>query len=450
MLHGPTEPALHPHRPTERRKVHAIEHPLVPIRGAQVRVIFHPTSLGGTVPTLLQQRIREATTTAPATTGPGRVLLTIITPGKGSSGQYSAEMLEQAAKDKAFPRGTQGHVNHTTAMEDMERPEGDLRNLALVLTEDARWTGEALVAEARVGSAWRDFVTEFGEFIGVSISAAAEIAEDGTVNRLIPGPFNRVDLVTVAGRGGRIAEVLEAARVIESRSMRATETTNGDLNGWLAKAVYDAHGTDGSYVWFEDFDDQYVYYSTDERYTTRTYRQAYTADGSTVTLEGDPLPVRRRTEYDPITESPSDPAGATEKKEGAIMATIDDKELADLREAAGRVTALEKELKDERDAREADARKAAEAAVESRRDLAVAAVHEAFGKDAPAFHLNAARLAATDEGYKHDEFVASLTEAAAARESANGAGTPSGVGHTAATVTEGAKTLDDFDFSLEA
>ncbi|VXA92536.1 hypothetical protein [Citricoccus sp. K5] len=388
--------------------------------------------------TLLQQRIHEATTTAPANTGPGRVLLTIITPGQGSSGQYSAEMLERAAKDKAFPRGTQGHVNHTTAMEDMERPEGDLRNLALVLTEDARWTGDALVAEARVGSAWRDFVTEFGEFIGVSISAAAEISEDGTVNRLIPDPFNRVDLVTVAGRGGRIAEVLEAARVIESRSMRATETTNGDRNGWLAKAVYDTHGTDGSYVWFEDFDDDYVYYSTDERYTTRTYRQTYTVDGSTVTLEGGPEPVRRRTEFDPITptDSPSGPAGVNEKKEGATMATIDDKELADLRESAGRVTALEKELKDERDAREEDARKAAKEAAEARKDKALAAVTEAFGKDAPKFYVTAAESAAKDDDYDHDAFAAMVTEAAAARESANGAGTPSGVGDTAATGSE--------------
>src|SRR6185312_8498863 len=151
-----------------------------------------------------------------------RVKLTLITPGKGTSGYYSAEVLEQAAKDRAFPRGTQVHVNHDSAVDRMDRPEGNLRNLAGVLLEDAYTDPSgALVAETRVGSAWRDFVEDFHEFIGASVSSSAEVSEskDGpVVERLIPSPFNRCDLVTVAGRGGKITEVLEAAKAIESRS----------------------------------------------------------------------------------------------------------------------------------------------------------------------------------------------------------------------------------------
>ena len=385
-------------------------------------------------------RIREAAGTA-VKSGPGRVKLTLITPGKGSSGVYSAALLEQAAKDKVFPRGTQSHINHSTRTEEMDRPEGDLRNLAGVLLEDARWDGEALVAEARIGSAWRDFVTEFGEFIGVSISAAAEITEDGTVARLIPDPFNRVDLVTVAGRGGRIAEVLEAARVVESRSL-VRETTANDVEMWLDAALRDrfATATDGGgymdYPYSRDHDDQYVYY----RHQDRWWRLPYTVTPTSVTLDGEPVEVRRRTEYDPvdtttgITESPAGPGGAphhTEQappKKESDMPEITQEELTQLRENASRATQLEAENKDLRE-------NADKAARQARVERATSAVREAFGADAPAFYVTAAEATASTEDYDHEAFTAMVTEAAAARESANGAGEPSGVGHTQATET---------------
>ena len=53
-------------------------------------------------------------------------------------------------------------VNHASEAERIERPEGDLRNLVLATNEDAYVNAEgALVAEARVASAWADFVNEF-------------------------------------------------------------------------------------------------------------------------------------------------------------------------------------------------------------------------------------------------------------------------------------------------
>lgn len=393
----------------------------------------------------MAKRIREATGTA-AKVGPGRVKLTLITPGVGSSGTYSPALLEQAAKDKVFPRGTHSMVNHNTRTEDMDRPEGDLRNLAGVLLEDARWEGGALVAEARIGSAWRDFVDEFGEFIGVSISAAAEIAEDGTVERLIPDPFNRADLVTVAGRGGEIAEVLEAARVIESRSI-VDEAGNRDVREWLANVVKATHGGPGRWVWLRDFDPTNAWFDVEvddhTGYTVHTYQQGYTVNGVEVTLTGEPIEVRAHTEYTPITQdSPVNPAGVAEKKEAATMATIDDAELQTLRENSGRVTALETENKTLADELAAERQKAAEAATEARQDAAARAVKEAFGEDAPAYHLNAARLAATADDFDHDKFAAEVKEAAAAVASANGAGNPSGVGETTPTGTTTEYTLE--------
>lgn len=385
-------------------------------------------------------RITEALGSAERT-GPGRVKLTIITPGQGSSGFYSAEVLQQAVADKVFPRGTHSFVNHTTAVEDAERPEGDLRNLAGVLLEDARWDGEKVVAEARIGSAWRSFVEEFGEFIGVSISAAAEIADDGTVVRLHPHPFTRVDLVTKAGRGGEISEVLEAARVIESRSI-VNETTADNIRNWLSVAVRDQHAKNGDWAYMVDHDETNVYYEHDGG---KLWQQGYTLTGSTITLDGDPVEVRKRTEYDPVTptDPPADPAEATptHTQEGATMAHIDDNELTQLRESASRADQLAAENQALKDA-------ADKAALEARQGQARNAVREAFGKDATAFYLAAADRAAESEDYDHAAFTEQVTEAAA--KAAQGAGTPNLGGATTGTVTERkTPTADDNIAALE-
>lgn len=391
--------------------------------------------------------IKEAA--AATRTGPGRVMLTLITPGIGSSGEYTPEVLEQAAKDVVFPRGTQSHINHDTTIERMERPGGDLRNLAMVTVEDAVWQPDwvdpetgvkgRLAAESRVSSAWRDFVEEFGEFIGASVVASADITEASTgrvVEKLYPSKFNRCDLVTVAGRGGGISEVLEAARVIESRSM-VSETVTADIGSYLRSAVRDTHGTGDRYAWLQDFDDTYVYFEQD----SRTYRQEYALTGVNATLSGEPVEVRRRTEYDPVKtsavtesqDSPPVPAGATTNQEEANMATIDDKELADLRESAGRATAAEAELKKEREERAAEAKTA-------RKDKAEAIAKEAFGDDVPVFFLNAATMLAESADFDPEKLRADATEAAAKIAVDHGAGTPRGLGDT---ITESKTRSDD-------
>lgn len=252
------------------------------------------------MPTLITEAAKVARS------GPGKILLTIITPGQGSSGYYPAETIKKAAEEKAFPRGTMGMVNHDTEQERADRPEGDLRNLIWVTLEDAYVNDEgALVAETRVLSAWRDFVEETYEFIGASISAAAQVRdtkEGRVIERLIPSPFNRADAVTVAGRGGQVSEILEAARVIESRSIVANEVTADDVRVYLARAVRDSHSNrdNDEYAWMRDHDDAFVYFDKGGK----SWRQTYTRDGVNVTLTGEPEEVLRRTEYDPVaTES---------------------------------------------------------------------------------------------------------------------------------------------------
>ncbi|MFJ5106658.1 MULTISPECIES: hypothetical protein [unclassified Glutamicibacter] len=393
------------------------------------------------------KHIRESATATRR--GPGRILLTLISPGQGSSGDYTPEVLATAATERAFPRGTLGMIDHDTPTEMMERPEGSLRNLAIVLEEDA-YVGEggALQAEAKVASAWRDLVDDFHEHIGASIFASAEISVNETgqkiVERIIPNPFNRADLVTVAGRGGKIDQVLEAARVIESRSIVA-EATASDVRMWLQSTVRN-QTEEWSYV--VDHDETYVYY---EIHGDRIIRRSYTLNGVNVTLGDDLTEVRLNKSYEPVVaqtaaeskNSPPDPAGVIENQEEATMATIDDKELADLRETASRATTAEAELKAEKEARAKEAAERATEAHDNRVKEAKRIVAEAFGEDAPALYTRLAESAATPEDFDADAFRTEVTEAAALREANNGAGNPRGLGAT--PITESKTTVSDED-----
>lgn len=395
------------------------------------------------------------------TTSTGRLEITLITPGWGSSGYYSAEMLEQAAADRVFARGTQMHIDHMGASERIENSAGSLRTLAAVLTEDAAWDpdyvdGETggkgrLKAESMLGSQYREMVTEFADYIGTSISAGADVTigeaegrKGQIVEKLYPDKLNRVDFVTVAGRGGRIDAVLEAAVT------RIAEATANDTRDALSVAVRDAYGADGVWLWVLDYDDTNVWFTQESEDETHTWQQAYTMADSTATLSGDLVEVRRVVSYTPITppateaakDSPPVPAGVTENQEEATMATIDDKELATLRESAGRATVAESEL-----TAATERATTAEAALQESNDsaaanLVTAALAEA-GITAP---KTAARLS---KGYPVKENGAldsaklgeEVAEAIAELAESNGAGSVRGLGHTAVE----SKTVTDDD-----
>lgn len=160
--------------------------------------------------------VQESTAGAATLVGGRRIRVTLITPGHGSSGYYPAATLEAAARDKVFPEGLPIYLDHPSSREAHERPERSVRDLAGLLVEDAKWTGAALVAEARVVPAHADLVTSLEGIAGMSIRAQGE-AEPATVDgqrvrkitKLVAA--ESVDVVTKAGRGGRF-EVLEGNR----------------------------------------------------------------------------------------------------------------------------------------------------------------------------------------------------------------------------------------------
>jgi len=160
--------------------------------------------------------LQESTAGAVTLVGGRRIRVTLIDPGHGSSGYYPAETLQAAAKDKVFAEGLPIYLDHPTSREAHERPERSVRDLAGLLVEDAKWSGSALVAEARIMPAHAVLVASLEGIAGMSIRAEGEmeLADiDGRrvrkITRLVAA--ESVDIVTKAGRGGRF-EVLEGDR----------------------------------------------------------------------------------------------------------------------------------------------------------------------------------------------------------------------------------------------
>lgn len=385
-------------------------------------------------------------TAAPAKSG--RIRIKIIDEGQGSSGFYPAATLEAAAKDKVFPKGTHMFLDHPSVTENFDRPERSLRDLAAVLDSDAVFESGALYAEAKVFPAYRELLTdpEVFEAIGVSIRASAEVEETKTgrnVTKLVSS--ESVDFVTKAGRGGKVMEVLESAR-INSRAITrgVAEATANDTREWLQSAV---RADKDRWAWVRDFDDTNVWFEADnDDDTMRTYQQGYTLSGNTAALTGEPIEVRVETRYVPIsaapatesTNSPSTPAGVTNDKEAATMATtnIEEAELATLKESSGRVPALEAE----RDAATDRATTALAGLTESNDTAAAALVTTALAEAGLNAPKAAARLAV---GYPVkengvidvDTFTADVAEAVAELAEAHGAGSVRGLGNTEATAT---------------
>jgi hypothetical protein len=390
------------------------------------------------MPTLIRESVSLSATPAAKS---GRIRIKIIDAGQGSSGDYPASTIEAAVKDKVFAKGLHMYADHPGVTENFDRPERTIKDLAAVLETDAEWVPEesAAYAEARVFPHWREVITEMADDIGVSIRASAEV-EDGKGGRTITKLLHAesVDFVTKAGRGGKIAEVLESARAVEA--------TANDTREWLQAAV---KSTSDGYAYVRDFDDTNVWYASWADDNEHLYQQGYTLNGNVATLTGDPVEVRVETRYVPITsaaeaakDSAPNPAAVTENQEEANMATIDDKELADLRESASRATTAEAEI-----TTATERAKRAETALALANDKAAAAVVEsaftAAGITAP---KTAARLS---KGYPVDEsgvldtkgLTEEIAESLAELQVANGAGTVRGLGDT---VTE-SKTITDDD-----
>ena len=138
----------------------------------------------------------------------------LITPGQGSSGIYTEDVLKEYGPT-AFPKGSHSYIDHPSWMEDGR----SAKNLMGVLTENAYYEdGVGLVAEIEVMPHWKEFVEAVAPHTGLSIYAMAtgeyNSRGDFEIVTLEEDMQNSVDLVSYPGReGSKLADKLYAAAV---------------------------------------------------------------------------------------------------------------------------------------------------------------------------------------------------------------------------------------------
>lgn len=170
----------------------------------------------------------------------GTIGVKLIAPGWGSSGYYSAALIERDGP-KLFEKGKKMYWDHATEAEEEQRPEGSLDRYAATLVENARYVadhaqGPGLYSVAKVNENFRGPVEELSENIGLSIRArgrgkAGEAeGRTGTIIESIVSAKS-VDFVTEPGAGGKILQLFEAARgpKPKEKSGSMTEQEQKDL-----------------------------------------------------------------------------------------------------------------------------------------------------------------------------------------------------------------------------
>jgi len=156
----------------------------------------------------------------------------LIAPGKGSSAFYPKEVLQRDGP-KVFKAGTHVYLNHPTAAEEAARPEGDVKNLAGVLSTDAAYSesdakGPGLYARMKVFADHAQTVEAKAPHVGMSIRASGK-AESRQMKDGLPvltelTSAESVDVVTRAGAGGMIlSESATRANLLEVENMTAAE-----------------------------------------------------------------------------------------------------------------------------------------------------------------------------------------------------------------------------------
>lgn len=142
----------------------------------------------------------------------------VIESGWGSSGYYGPEMLKSYGP-KVFKAGTKVFMNHPSITESNDRPERDVHQLAGKLVTDAYFRENGLYADVEFYSHYSPIIKEMADDVGLSIHALgnsymgeAEGRKGPIIESLVEDPLTSVDVVTVAGAGGKFVALLESYR----------------------------------------------------------------------------------------------------------------------------------------------------------------------------------------------------------------------------------------------
>lgn len=158
-----------------------------------------------------------------------------ITPGEGSSGKYSDEMLAEYAP-AAFPVGTKHYFKHPDHPGDQRDPRDQW---GVTIEGKGYENGKGYSGAIQVLPHWQTVVDSLAEAgqASLSIWAMGETDEDGNVTALYPDVQNTVDLVAYPGRpgSGLTEKMFESARAASGKP--TVEASAGEKEGNMDKEI---------------------------------------------------------------------------------------------------------------------------------------------------------------------------------------------------------------------
>ena len=171
----------------------------------------------------------------------------IIEAGWGSSGYYPAPVLAGDGP-RVFRSGTKVFMNHPSISESSDRPERDVHQLAGKLVSNAAWdeASKSLYADVQFYSHYAPIIREMAEDVGISIHAFGEAVtgeiegQQGPIIRsLVEDPMTSVDVVTVAGAGGKFISLLESYKAKDEFKELDESITEGN-ESMITKEEFDS------------------------------------------------------------------------------------------------------------------------------------------------------------------------------------------------------------------
>ena len=172
----------------------------------------------------------------------------VIEAGWGSSGYYGAEMLREYGP-AVFAKGTKVFMNHPSMTEENDRPERDVEKLAGKLTTNAYYSesDNGLIAEVQFYSHYAPIIKEMAEDVGLSIRALGEASvgeaegrEGPIIEALVADELTSVDVVTVAGAGGKFISLLESYTRKDAVTEQVAESVSEGNGMSITKEEFDA------------------------------------------------------------------------------------------------------------------------------------------------------------------------------------------------------------------
>lgn len=183
--------------------------------------------------------LAESTSVPVATGTPGRWRATLLTIGKGSSGNWLEETVKRDGPH-ALKKGAKCFVTHNR----LENGEPDPFRMWGVLAEDAEFVeGVGLVGDIDVLPSWREKVEEVAPHTALSVYLMGESDQDGNITAILEDVQNGVDLVVYPGRpgSGLVEKLYESAKSIhENASAASAGDKNEQIGMTMEKDVEEA------------------------------------------------------------------------------------------------------------------------------------------------------------------------------------------------------------------